>query len=97
MKGNFHVRFFGGRGRVTARTYPAIRQGVADGFAQVRLMKAGDGIATVRAKRSPGEEEAERQKLPNRTQWVNWNPTRERMAKPRKRVLRRRQRWRHEA
>ena len=23
MKGNFHVRFFGGRGRATARAYPA--------------------------------------------------------------------------
>ena len=50
-----------------------------------------------RDKRSPGEEEAERWKLPDRTQWVNWNPTRERLAIPRKRVLRRRQRWRHEA
>lgn len=50
-----------------------------------------------RAKRSPGEGEAERPKLPDRTQWVHWNPTRERMANPRKRVLRRRQQWRHEA
>ena len=25
MKGNFHVRFFGGRGRATARAYPAYR------------------------------------------------------------------------
>ena len=24
MKGNFHVRFFGGRGRATARAYPAV-------------------------------------------------------------------------
>src|SRR5512139_3659481 len=35
-----------------------------------------------RAKRSPGEGEAERPKLPDRTQWVNWNPTRERLATP---------------
>ena len=34
------------------------------------------------AKRSPGEGEAERRKLPNRTQWVHWNPTRERLATP---------------
>jgi hypothetical protein len=52
---------------------------------------------TSRAKRSPGEGEAEGWKLPERTQWVKCNPTRERLAKPRKRVLRRRQRWRHEA
>ncbi len=34
------------------------------------------------AKRSPGEGEAERRKLPDRTQWVYWNPTRERLAIP---------------
>jgi hypothetical protein len=44
---------------------------------------------TNRAKRSPGEGEAERRKLPDRTQRVN--PARERLATPRKRVLRRRQ------
>ena len=43
-------------------------------FAEVR--RGGGGGATVRAKRSPGEGKAERRKLPNRTQWVNWNPTR---------------------
>ena len=30
---------------------------------------------TVSAKRSPGEGEAERRELPDRTQWVSWNPT----------------------
>ena len=46
---------------------------------------------TDRDKRSPGEGETERRKLPDGTQWVNWNPTRERLAVPRKRVLRSRQ------
>jgi len=31
MKGNFHVRFFGGRGRATARAYPAATEGIGRG------------------------------------------------------------------
>ena len=49
------------------------------------------------AKRSPGEGEAERRKLPNRTQWVNWNPTRERLAIPGSEFCVAGQRGRHEA
>ena len=32
MKGNFHVRFLGGRGRVTARAYPAATDGIGRGW-----------------------------------------------------------------
>jgi hypothetical protein len=35
-----------------------------------------------RAKKSPGAEEAGRLKPSNGTQWVQWNPTRERLATP---------------
>ena len=32
MKGNFHVRFLGGRGRVTARAYPAATESIGRGW-----------------------------------------------------------------
>ena len=52
---------------------------------------------TDRDKRSPVEGKAARRKLPERTQWVNWNPTRERLAIPGSEFCVVVQQWRHEA
>jgi hypothetical protein len=39
MKGNFHVRFLGGRGRATARAYPAIRlRSAVDAVAPITVL-----------------------------------------------------------
>jgi hypothetical protein len=54
MKGNFHVRFLGGRGRATARAYPALRRGygVATGGQLGRsCLRAYSSRRTVRGKR----------------------------------------------
>jgi len=45
-------------------------------------IRRGYGEHRDSAKRSPGEGDAGRRKLPDRTQWVKWNPTRERLATP---------------